>query len=295
MNILNGKNHNVSRESWEEFLDVVDNGGPGIYTFMQIRDKKTGKLLFSTHNTTVLSGRIALIEEMFGLSRNKEQHLLLNNMLGINHSETDNVLNSSTIKRECNYFMVGNGAASTEVPGKYFSPKNYETKLYKPVPFRMVPLSNDLSAAEQEQYRFRKIVNVNGTDYVCYYAKKFTPSSVFLEYNAGAYKPIESHTTPVDENDSTHPLRGGSVLVYTTFSLPIEEEELKEYFRITSNITDCGTSETGLIYAADLPNANDNNRSELAAAELFTKMCSNKIDLSSDGSSRIVTYKVYAK
>ena len=294
MNILNGKNHKIQRTAFEEFLNLEDGSG-SIFTTFEMRDKKTGRLIQSTHNTTVLGGRIALLEEMFGLTRNKDQHLLINNSLGVAHSETDTVLNSATQKRQVGYFMVGNGAACQETPGKYYTAKNDETKMYNPIPFRMVPLATDLSTAEQEQYRLRKIVNINGVDYAAYYAKKFEPSSVILEYNAAQYKPIDSHTVPVDESDSTHPLRGGSVLAYITFSISIEENELKEWFRITSNISNCAMSETGLILAADLPNSLDNNRSELAAAELFTKICSTSTSLSEDGSSRIITIRMFAK
>ena len=294
MNILNGFNDKIQRDAFEEFVNVED--GPGsIFTVFEMRDKKTGRLIQSTHNTTVLGGRIALLEEMFGLTRNKDQHLMINNSLGIPHSETDNVLNSATQKRKVGYFMVGDGAASLETPGKCYSAKNYETKIYNPIPLRMVPLSADLSTTEQENLRLRKIVNINGVDYVAYYAKKFEPSSVILEYNGAQYKPIDSHTTPVDEADTTHPLRGGSVLAYITFSISIEENELKEWFRITSNISKCAMSETGLILAADLPNGLDHNRNELAAAELFTKICSTSTSLSEDGSSRIITIRMFAK
>lgn len=292
MNILNGKNHGIHRAAFEEFLNVDEAGS--IFTEFDMYDGK-GNLLQSTHNTTVLGGRIALLEEMFGLTRNKDQHLLINDSLGIAHSASNTVLNSANSKRIVNYFMVGDGAASKETPGKFYSAKNYETKLYHPIPFRMVPLASDLSSAEQDQYRLRKVVNVNGTDYVAYYAKRFEASNVLLEYNAASYKPVDSHTTPVDEADSTHPLRGGSVLAYTTFSIAIDENELKEYFRIYSSIENCTMSETGLVLAADLPNANDNNRSELAAAELFTKICSTSTQLSESGSSRLLQLKIYAK
>lgn len=297
MSILNGNNNKIIRSNVIENLNVVDvTGSSGYYTSVVIKDSKTGRILHSSHNTTVLGGRIAQLEELFGISKNSEQHLLLNDMLGINHSETQNVLNSQTIKRKCNYFMVGNGAASKSVVGKYYSPKNYETKLYNPIPFRMVPLASDLSSTEQAKYAFRKVEEVNGVQYASYFAKKFNPGNVILEYNASTYKPTESHTTPVDENDSTHPLRGGSVLAYISFTIDIAEEEMKEYFRIhDGNINNCAMSEIGLVYGAALPNTNDSNRSELAAAELLSKLTSPSVGLSEDGSSRQIQYKIYAR
>ena len=297
MSILNGNNDKIIRTNVVENLNVEDViGSGGFYTSITIKDGKTGRILQSMHNTTVLGGRIAQLEELFGISKNSDQHLLLNDTIGINHSETNSVLNSQTIKRKCNYFMVGDGASSTSVPGKYYSPKNYETKLYNPIPFRMVPLASDLSTSEQAKYAFRKIEEVNGTQYVSYFAKKFNPGNVILEYNASTYKPVESHTTPVDENDATHPLRGGSVLAYISFTIDIAEEELKEYFRIhDGNITNCAMSEIGLVYGAALPNANDSNRNELAAAELLSKLTSASVALSEDGSSRQIQYKIYAR
>ena len=268
----------------------------GNYTTICIKDSKTGRILFSGHNTTVLGGRIAQLEEIFGLRRNSDQHLVLNDMMGIPHSNTDNVLNSSTQRRSCNYFMVGNGAASYDVPGKYYTPKNYETKLYNAIPFRMVPVTSDLSASEQEQYRFRKIVTVNGVDYAAYYAKFFEVGNLTLEYNSAEYTPLESDTTPVDENDFTHRLSGGSVLAYIEFFLNIEKNELKEYFQITNGtLQGASMSEIGLIYAADLPNNLDNGRHELAAAELMAKITSESVPMSQEGNSRVVQYRIYAR
>lgn len=298
MSILNGNKHDIIRDKYIENFGVVDTTGEhGLYAHITIKSGKTGKILYSSHNTTVLGGRIAQLEELFGITKNKDQHLLLNDVLGISHSETDNVLTSNTIKRACNYFMVGNGAASTSVPGKFYSAKNYETKLYSAIPFRFVPLADDLSISERANYRMRKVETINGVQYVGYYCKKFDPGTVILEYNSSSYTPVESHTVPVDENDSTHPLRGGSVLTYISFSVSITEEELKEYFQVKyGNTNDCAMSEVGLVYAADLPNSYSSDSSnELAAAELLSKITSASTSLAGSGDSRIITYRIYAK
>ena len=290
--LLNAEYGNVNRSRFEENIGIADVVSKlGNFTTISIKDGKTGKVLYSGHNATVLGGRIAQLEELFGLTKNSSQHLTINDSLGVPHSETANVFTSTTQKRACGYFMAGNGAASREIPGKYFTPKNYETKLYNPIPFRMVPLSSDLSAAEQEQYRLRKIVTVNGIDYAAYYAKAFEVGSLILEYNSAEYTPVSSDTTPVDENDSTHRLSGGSVLAYVEFYLNIEANELKEYFNITNGSLDnASMSEVGLVYAADLPNTLDGNRNELAAAELLAKVTSSTVDLSSEGNSRIISF-----
>ena len=46
--------------------------------------------------------------------------------------------------------------------------------LYSPIPIRIVPVENDLSASEREMYRMRVLKTVDGRDYWAYYLKKLT-------------------------------------------------------------------------------------------------------------------------
>jgi len=48
--------------------------------------------------------------------------------------------------------------------------------LYRQIPFRCVPVEQDLTWAEREKYRFRVVETINGTQYACYYLKKITYS-----------------------------------------------------------------------------------------------------------------------
>jgi hypothetical protein len=255
----------------------------------------SGREVQRTENTTTLGGRISLLENSFSLDPNVNQHLTLNTIMGIPHTQTNNVM-LNKLERKANYFMAGDGASSIAVPGKVFKAKNYETKLYRALPFRLVPFSTDLSSSEKENYRLRKIIEINGNDYIAYYAKRFEPGVLYLQYNDIDYLPQEGHTVPVDENDSTHPLLGGSVLCFIQFTLAIEANELKEFFQVTSgSIDNASMSEAGIIYAADLPDANNGDRKELAAAELFSKVTSKPYYLDTEGTSRDIVYKIYAK
>ncbi len=285
----------VQRSFYADGLSVEDLASCGTATRCIIKDSKTGKVLYDGHNTTVLGGRLHLLEKSFGITPDPTQHLTLNTILGIEHSETNRVF-TNKIDRDAVYFMAGKGASSVAVPGKVFAPKNYETKLYDAIPFRMVPVSNDLSTTEQEQYRLRRIVTHGGVDYACYYAKKFESGVIQMEYNDAEFTPLESDTTPVDENDSSHRLAGGSVLAYVQFTLNITEEELKEYFTIVNgSLAGAVVNEIGLVLGADLANAEDGGRRELAASELFAKLTSSNVPFDSYSSSRIVEYRVYAR
>lgn len=254
-----------------------------------------GRDVYRTPNTTVLGGRISMLENSFGLNPNINQHLTLNQIMGIPHPQTSNVI-IHKLERKTEYFMAGDGANSVAVPGKVYKPKNYETKLYHVLPFRFVPSSSDLSSSEREKYRLRKIINVNENEYVGYFAKRFEPGILYLEYNDAEYLPNETHTVPVDENDSTHDLLGGSILAYIQFTLSVDANELKEYFQATTGSLDLAAmNEAGLVYGADMQNTSDSNRNELAAAELFSKVTSKSYPLDSEGSSRDIIYKIYAK
>jgi hypothetical protein len=251
--------------------------------------------VYRTQNSTTLGGRISLIENAFGLDPNINQHLTLNQIMGIPHSQANNVI-VNKMGRKAEYFMAGDGASSVAVPGKVYSAKNYETKLYNAIPFRIVPASTDISENEKQIYRLRKIETIQGIDYIAYYAKHFEPGVLYLEYNEAEYLPIESHTVPVDENDSDHLLRGGSVLCYIQFTLSIEPNELKEYFNLINGSIDLASmSEAGIVLGADLPNALDKGNKELAGAELFSKVTSKPFYLDSEGTARTIVYKIYAK
>jgi hypothetical protein len=256
---------------------------------------KRGRELTRTQNTTTLGGRTSILENSFGLDPNIDQHITVNSILGIPHSQTNNVILNG-IKRKTDYFMAGDGASSIAVPGKVFKAKNYETNLYRPLPFRLVPFSSDLSTSERQEYRLRKVVEINGNDYVGYWAKKFEPGSLYLQYNDANYVPQESDTVPVDENNSSHPLMGGSVLCFVQFTLIVEENELKEYFQVTNGSIELASmSEVGIVYGADLPNSLDGDKNELAAAELFSKATSKPYYLDSEGTAREIVYKVYVE
>lgn len=290
---VNGK---VQRSRIEEGLGVEDVlGSVGTATRVRILDGKTKKVLYDGHNTTVLGGRLHLLEKSFGITPDVTQHLTLNEILGIEHASTPNVF-ANKIDRNAVYFMAGKGASSVAVPGKVFIPHNYESKLYEPIPFRLVPVANDLSQTEREPYRLRKIVTYGGIEYAAYYGKKFDVGAIYLEYNDAVYTPVESDTTPVDENDSSHRLAGGSVLAYVQFTLNVDEVELKEYFKIVNgSLAGAVMNEIGLVLGADLPNEADGGRMELAAAELFAKVTSSNVAMDSESNSRIVEYRVYAR
>lgn len=259
-----------------------------------IRCNADGKIIYSGKNLTVLGGRTSVLESIFDLQPDITHKLTLNNIMNIPHSVDALQTNA---KRKIGWFMIGNGAENVNSPDVKMNPRNYETKLYSAVPFRCVPINADLSPAEREKYRLRKILtlpNIGGNQYVAYYAKKVDINNIYVTHNDSNYIPIEGHTIPVLDDDTTHPLSNAPVLVYTNFTLTVEPNEFKEYYRIMNNDSLIGAkiSEIGLVYAADLNNALENNNKELSGAELFAKVTTTPIYCDTEYSSYTVIYEI---
>ena len=73
--LLNAEHGKVNRSRFEENIGIADVVSKlGNYTTVCIKDGKTGKVLYSGHNATVLGGRVAQLEELFGLTKNFTQN-----------------------------------------------------------------------------------------------------------------------------------------------------------------------------------------------------------------------------
>ena len=81
------------------------------------------------------------------------------------------------------YFGIGiNGfynMTDTNLSQPYV-PSAENMDLHTPIPFRVLPVENDLSAGERANYRMREVRNIDGNDYVLYWLKAidFTGSTV---------------------------------------------------------------------------------------------------------------------
>ena len=76
------------------------------------------------------------------------------------------------------YYCIGWGAHDMlRESGKPTKPDLYKHQpedggQFQPMPFVLRQLNNDLSQAEREQYGLRRKENINGVDYIAYYAKR---------------------------------------------------------------------------------------------------------------------------
>lgn len=307
LNNLLQKGHITKRELIDTltmYFDKDDIKKPVFDTKIVIKALDKGRLtapVLSSKNACVFNGRLDLQELVFGATPNKNQHLFLNQIESINHS-LDTYQNADTDKsllyrnRVVNYFCIGTGAESTTISNDIVSERSSDTKLYKMVPFRCVKSGNDLSDTEAESYRLKKTIQIKGQDYIAYYAKKFTFSTVKVMYNGNNYTPVETDTSTLPDSDSTKPLRAGNVLIFTTIDINVSEKDFKEYYKAMNNgnLDMAKISEIGLISGYDSPSTNNSNKNELADASLFAKICFSAIPFSTESSECTLSYNIYS-
>ena len=135
--------------------------------------------------------------------------------------------------------------------------------LYKPRPFRAVPLEEDLSAVERAKYGMREVTMINGTPYCLYYLKliDFTQSQVQYTRTdpaSGAVAPYELDYSGLTPSPPTADSNGvitdvaDSVSVILPGSLTITGQEVLE----SASVIDGGdtryaiASEIGFVSAS---------------------------------------------
>lgn len=265
-------------------------------------------------NTCILGGRLRTLESSFGLKPVKEQHLTLNDHLGIPHSVNIFAENSEEYKNlKVLGFCIGDGARNKQNIEQEFKAANCETKLYNIVPLRCVEENADLSAEEAKRYRGRKKISINGKNYIVYYFKLLDSEKIYMEHEGANYIPKFSDTVPVPKQYEIDPSTGekvdtttqvgpnGStspVYIFTKIKLNIEKEEFKEYYKLRNNgsLTDAGINEIGLVMGVDKLNTQDGEapRNEIACAELWAKMTTPHQTMAADNISVYMEYLVYA-
>lgn len=100
--------------------------------------------------------------------------ILPNTTLNAKYNVYPNLSDGITSPPTLKYFGIGiQGFYNTgdKIQGTPYQPKAHELDLYTPIPFRCVPVDEDLTTAERAQYRMRTEQTFHGNRYVCYYLK----------------------------------------------------------------------------------------------------------------------------
>lgn len=286
-------------------------------TKVQILDLKSNQIEYEGKNVTAFGGRVAM-ECVFkaGTSFQSEIHRSLSQVLkdtANNTAEfnnpTENTCPDTTniadyFNRKIQYFCIGTGGIENSSPLVLSKPRNWETRLYNMVPFRCIKegYDTDLTETERAKYRFRRRKKINGYWYICYYLKKFDIGNIVAqEANGTPYIVRDIHSNPVT-SAGNHELKNTAIHVFYEFFLYIDPEDFKEYYKAVNGAlnSEAKLTEFGLVIANEKNNvvvgsgAEAISISELYNAELFSHVVHEPSYMSSEDSSKKITYMLFA-
>ncbi len=266
-----------------------------------------GELVETTHNVTTLGGNVSELEMFFKHGVNPAYHITMDQNLKtqrtgiVNPSEATcpDTFGEDMYQRKIQYFCIGTGGINVENPITMAEPYGYETRLYNMVPFRCVPIENDLSPEDRAKYRIRRKETILGKDYYCYYLKKVIPEEMQLSLSNGyPYTPEYDHSDPIVEgSEGSHPMHAVSTEAYVNFQLHVSAEEFKEYYRaIHSGVLDnAKLTEFGLVVANEKSVTADGvTYDEVFNAELYSKVVHKPIYIDKVASNNTFDYTIYS-
>ena len=275
-------------------------------------------------NMTVLAGRISLLEKAFGIAPQKSQRLLISDLIPVPNTNTNGdadvqsmmddaaysalysqntifgdsaVSGGRTFKDSTKYFCIGNGGENPSVPYEILDAHNWESRLYNMVPFRCVSTTSDLSTSERSQYRMRKEIVINGKSYYAYYLKIFNPGLIHSEKSGQEYIPASEDSNPYVGSGDGHTMKGHVSEVYIDFDLEISQNEFKEFYRALNNDSLSGArlTELGLVSGYDAAAGDSTTGAkEVYDPTLFAKLVHDPVFMTTEGSRRKVSYKIFA-
>lgn len=189
------------------------------------RSRENGKVVFTRKlhkNDLLVTGAVFLSEKMNNM-RSTFKTLPIDQELGV-HTANEIEITDDTIGKEkvCG-LMIGNGGAGDTYNTVY---KVVRADRHVPgmIPFRVVPVAEDLSATDRAKYILRKVEG----DYAYYYGKKFDITrTINVQFEDGT-------TVPVDVDGS---IVTKFIKTYTVYRVTIEQRDVREYFKITQGST----------------------------------------------------------
>jgi len=219
-----------------------------------------------------------------------------NSTLNEKFNVATNIALNSTDLPHMQYLAIGNGGHRMEASGSNsvsvpvpLQHKATDAALYNHLPFILRPVSNDITAGVRENYALRKVINIDGDEYVAYYLKRMDLDSVSpvlkhvniennIETSTG-FTPSAANLNPVPPTVITGgavPTEGNFILATALldFNLtPFDIEEIKnaanilygsEDYAIISEIATCSGVDK-VVGATDYLGASFNYNEVIAA------------------------------
>lgn len=192
-----------------------------------IHRSKRGNVMFTRtlhdHNDLLVTGAVFLSEKANNM---RSGFITTANdvSLGV-HTADQLVIDDTTIPEEkIAGIMVGNGGSGDTYNTVYKVDRSALT-VPSPVPFRVVPVAEDLSGETRKKYFLRVVRG----DYAYYYGKTFDiDREICVLYEDGT-------TVPVDADTSSS--SGKFVRVFSRYRAVLDAEDIREFFKVNYGST----------------------------------------------------------
>lgn len=184
-----------------------------------------------------------------------------------------------------------------------YVPKQRDMDLYRPMPFRLVPLDEDLTPLERQNYRMRVREEHHGQSYWAYYLKTIVYDEQGIQITrvnptTGVEEPYELNEldlTPTPEKPSTDGVTENivpQINVHTRLTLRLSGTEVLEAINVIFNgdMRYASVSEWGIYTGEDRSvsgvdhNNNNFNYTEAIYARLVEKQCNTGSAVLTNGS-----------
>ncbi len=195
-------------------------------------------IIADRYDTTTLLGSEIGLSALLPVNFTAKPEFTLNTDLNIFPNET------ITVRPKMRYFGIGiKGCYNVDdgILSAAYNPQRMNMNLYQMVPFRCVPIDEDLSDAEKASYRLRQRKTINGHEYFLYWLKviNYLSDIKFKRVNPAdgseeAYEldPSYLHPEPVKPStDLTLINSQANIVAYCEAKLTIEASEVLEYIR----------------------------------------------------------------
>lgn len=181
-------------------------------------------------NKLLVSGRVYFCEKSINM-RSGFKPASIDQDLGVSGVLT--LTNANLMQEDIIGIMVGIGG-TTAVYGTINEVEVHKKTLPTPVPFRIVPIAEDLTGAERAKYFLRVVEGGK----VKYYGKKFESRSTKVRYENGTEVPLNVDTL-------SNP---GVIRTFNEYNAIVGQKDIREYFLVAYGDTSlCQINSVGLL------------------------------------------------
>lgn len=229
------------------------------------------------HNDLLVTGSVFFSEKVNNM-RSTFATMPLDVSLGV-HAIGQIIRDHSTIPFEqiCG-IMVGTGGAG-DTYNTVYPVDRTALSVPGPVPFRVVPILDDLSPTDREKYFMRVVKG----DHAWYYGKKWDiEREIVVEFEDGTTVPVDINTIPTKK----------FVKIYAIYRVTIDQRDIREMFKLTQGSTIRSLiNSVGLI--AGYPGTNEDGSDDYFNVRGITAVNFENKELKDSASTVTIIYKQF--